>query len=88
MVRFQQPRFPVLLLGLFLRRLSYFILFYFFKLLSVEGQAVGRFLNATGESGDQKQIYTPLAHFVEKMRIYEKRPKSQKRKQLEKDAER
>ncbi|XRB02461.1 hypothetical protein NFJ02_14g18150 [Pycnococcus provasolii] len=52
------------------------------------GQAVGRFLNATGESGDQKQIYTPLAHFVEKMRIYEKRPKSQKRKQLEKDAER
>ena len=52
------------------------------------GQAVNRFLNATGGIGENMNIYTPLAHFVEKMRIYEKRPKSQKRKQLEKDAER
>ena len=51
------------------------------------GQAVGRFLNATGDfSGEQMDIYVPVSHFVEKMRIHEKRPKSQKRKELEKEA--
>lgn len=50
------------------------------------GAMVNRFLGKGGEfGGDQMECYDPLARFCEKMRIFEKRPKSNKRQALEID---
>jgi hypothetical protein len=50
------------------------------------GAPVNRFLAKGGEfGGDQMDCYDPLARFCEKMRIFEKRPKSNKRQALEID---
>ena len=55
---------------------------------SQPGARAGRFLSATGDFGGESQdFYRPAAMFVEKMRVYENRPKSKKRKDLEADAE-
>jgi len=48
------------------------------------GAPVSRFLASGGDFGGQKMdIYVPLVHFVEKMRVHENRPKSAKRVALE-----
>jgi len=48
------------------------------------GASVNRFLGKGGEfGGDHMECYEPLARFCEKMRIFEKRPKSNKRQALE-----
>ena len=50
------------------------------------GASVNRFLGKGGEfGGDHMECYDPLARFCEKMRIFEKRPKSNKRQALEID---
>ena len=50
--------------------------------------AVGRFLSQGGEfGGEEMDFYRPCALFCEKMRVFENRPKSKKRKALEEEAE-
>jgi|Transcript_7844 hypothetical protein len=52
------------------------------------GAPIGRFLAATGDfGGEQMDVYRPAAQFIEKMRVFEERPKSKKRKDLEADSE-
>ena len=54
---------------------------------SQPGAAVSRFLDKGGDfGGGQMEIYRPLAHFCEKFRVYENKPKSAKRIMLEAEA--
>lgn len=55
---------------------------------SQPGAAVGRFLGAGGEfGGEEMEFYRPCALFCEKVRIFENRPKTKKRKALEEEVE-
>ena len=55
---------------------------------SQPGAAVGRFLGAGGDfGGEEMEFYRPCALFCEKVRVFENRPKTKKRKALEEEVE-
>ena len=55
---------------------------------SQPGAPVGRFLSQGGEfGGEEMEFYRPCALFCEKVRVFENRPKSKKRKALEEEAQ-
>ena len=51
-------------------------------------RALGRFLSQGGEfGGEEMEFYRPCALFCEKVRVFENRPKSKKRKALDEEAQ-